>query len=507
MSEGTLPADDTDRLMRVRYEKMQRQIAEGETPFAYVYHRDSTAASIRSRFSEAGHDPSAEKVSVAGRVMRVRHHGRSCFIDLRDMTGRLQLYGTADRLGARYDRFTQFDEGDIMGAEGNVFRTRKGELTVLVLDYTPLAKSLRPLPEKYHGLRDVESRYRMRYVDLIVNEDSFSAFLMRSRFISSVRRWLDARGFIEVETPILTPLPGGALARPFVTHYNYLDQDFYLRIATELYLKRLIVGGMEKVYEIGKDFRNEDMDTTHNPEFTMMELYQAYSDYNDIMELTEQMLTEAIRDVKGTMELEYASATIDMSAPWSRMSMLEAVEKVGGIDLPEYSDRETLLNLCNRLQLINIRDDMSSGELVAEIFDQKVQPRLLQPTIIYDYPVEVSPLAKKKRGDSRFAERFEVFVSGMEIANAFSELNSPIEQRENFELQAARKSRGDEEAHAYDEDYITALEFGMPPTGGLGVGIDRLAMLLTGASNIKDVMLFPQLRRRQLSGPSPSSNL
>jgi lysyl-tRNA synthetase class 2 len=495
MPEDSYSEEELNRLIRIRYEKLQKLISKHKNPYAYSFNRNADASLVKSRFSNIGHEPSAEKVRLAGRVMRVRDHGKSCFVDLKDRSGRIQLYASVDRT-EEYNSFLELDEGDIIGVEGNVFRTKKGEITVSVLHFELLAKSLRPLPEKYHGLKDVESRYRMRYVDLIVNEDAFNNFIKRSRFISFLRRWLDQRDFIEVETPILTPIPSGALARPFITHYNFLQQDFYLRIATELYLKRLIVGGMEKVYEIGKDFRNEDMDTTHNPEFTMMELYQAYADYRDMMDLAEQMISEAVLETNGSLEVQYQSKHIDFRTPWRRISMLDAIREIGEIDLPEYEDREALYSLCTSLGLHDISDRMSSGELIAEIFDQRVQPVLMQPTIVFDYPAEVSPLAKKKRGDTRFAERFECFVNGFEVANAFSELNNPIEQKENFELQMEKKRAGDEEAHPYDEDYITALEFGMPPTGGLGVGIDRLVMLITGAQSIKDVILFPQLRRK-----------
>ncbi|MEM3851855.1 MAG: lysine--tRNA ligase [Methanomassiliicoccales archaeon] len=489
--------EEFNRLIEVRMEKLRQQIARGEVPYAYSYQRTATVAWVREHFADAGHEPSADSVRLAGRIMVVRDHGKSCFMDLKDMSGTLQLYGSINDLGDSYSRFLEVDAGDILGVEGAVFRTRKGELTLRVKDFTPLAKSLRPLPEKYHGLKDPEIRYRMRYLDLIVNDESMQTFVTRSKFISSMRRWLDSRGFLEVETPILTPIAGGALARPFKTYFNFLEQEFYLRIATELYLKRLIVGGMEKVYEIGKDFRNEDMDTTHNPEFTMMELYHAFADYTDMMDLTEHMLSNCIKETCGTLKFTYGDATIDFSGPWKRMSMLQAIHDVGEIDINDFKDKGELLTTASRLRLENITPEMDAGQLLSEIFDQRVQRLLVSPTIIYDHPASISPLAKKSRRDSFFAERFECFINGMEIANAFSELNNPLEQKENFEKQAARREAGDREAHPYDKDYVTALEYGLPPTGGLGVGIDRIVMLISGAQSIKDVMLFPQMRRKE----------
>jgi len=498
MDEDALSQQEFNRLMEIRLSKLKALLSSGQSPYAYSFERKNDAEGVKRDFSSVGHEPSEEEVSLAGRIMSVRDHGKSCFMSLQDRSGSIQIYAREDRLGTeRFSSFKELDAGDIIGIRGCVFRTRKGEITVEVTHFELLSKSIRPLPEKYHGLRDVEMRYRMRYVDLIVNANSMRTFMRRSYLISAIRRWLDQRGFIEVETPVLTPLPGGASARPFVTHYNYLDQDFYLRIATELYLKRLIVGGMEKVYEIGKDFRNEDMDTTHNPEFTMLELYQAYSDYTEIMELTENMLSSAIEGMAGNPVLEYQGKQIDFTPPWRRMSMVEAIEHEGGIELPDLQDREALFETGRRNGIAEIDREMRAGEIIAEIFEQRVEERLLQPTVIYDFPAEVSPLAKRKRGNPAFAERFEVFVNGFEIANAFSELNSPFEQRENFEGQQKKRVAGDEEAHPFDTDYITALEYGLPPTGGLGVGIDRVAMLLTNSPSIKDVMLFPQMRRKE----------
>ncbi|MCL5678360.1 MAG: lysine--tRNA ligase [Candidatus Thermoplasmatota archaeon] len=490
-------ADEVNRLMEVRRNKLKRQIELGLNPFAYSFSRTHTSAAVRENYASATHEPSADTVRVAGRIMSVRDHGKSCFMSLKDRSGTIQLYGREDKLGSDlYQLFKEIDAGDIIGIEGRVFRTRRGEITIDVTSFTPLAKSLRPLPEKFHGLRDVEARYRMRYVDLAVNDEVLSTFIMRSRIISAIRRWLDDRDFIEVETPVLTPVPGGALARPFVTHYNFLEQDFYLRIATELYLKRLIVGGMEKVYEIGKDFRNEDIDTTHNPEFTMLELYQAYADYKDIMSLTESLVSDTLLSVKGDYTVSYRGNSLDFKPPWRRITMVDAIREIGEID-GDADDAESLQKTAVKLKLEDIHDGMSAGELIAEIFDQKVQEMIVQPTIVYDHPVEVSPLAKKKRGDPRFAERFEPFVCGMEFGNAFSELNDPIEQKENFERQKARREGGDAEAHPYDEDYIAAMEYGLPPTGGLGLGIDRLCMVFSGTDSIKEVILFPQLKRKE----------
>lgn len=489
---------EMDRLMKIRFRKLQEQIDKGEESFAYSYNRDSDASTVKSKFSSAGHEPSTESVRLAGRIMVVRDHGKSCFMNLKDRSGTIQLYGRLDIMGAdEYGKFSVIDAGDIIGVEGNVFKTKKGEITVQVKSFKQLAKSLRPLPEKYHGLKDIETRYRMRYVDLAVNDNVMSNFILRAKFISLVRKWLDDRGYIEVETPILTSIPSGALAKPFITHYNYLDQDFYLRIATELYLKRLIVGGMEKVYEIGKDFRNEDMDTTHNPEFTMLELYEAYTDYGDMMRLTESLVSDCIYSLMGTHEIEYDGKRLNFAPPWRRLTMLDAIRDVGEIDIKDPADANELLRIAKELRLEKLKDDMSAGELIAEIYDQRVEGKMIQPTLVSEYPVEISPLAKRKRGNPAFAERFEGFVNGFEIANAFSELNSPLEQKANFEAQMARRAKGDEEAHPFDEDYITALEYGLPPTGGLGVGLDRIVMLLTNSSSIKDVMLFPQLKRKE----------
>ena len=488
--------EEINRLIEIRREKLRKLTENGVEAFAYSFKRTHTADEIKEKFADAGHEPSAETVSVAGRIMSVRDHGKSCFMNLRDRSGTVQIYGRQDKLGVEaYSSFKDTDAGDIIGVEGHAFKTRRGEITIDVSSFTQLAKSLRPLPEKFHGLRDVESRYRMRYVDLAVNEDVQKIFIMRSRIVSAMRGWLDERDFIEVETPVLTPVPGGALARPFSTHYNFLEQDFYLRIATELYLKRLIVGGMEKVYEIGKDFRNEDMDTTHNPEFTMLELYEAFSDYRDMMELTENMVSYALHEATGSFELNYRDHHLDFRAPWKRMSMVDAIRNVGEIDV-DFGDREELMKVARKLKLENIKEEMSAGELIAELFDQRVQEHIVQPTIVFDHPAEISPLAKRKRGDPRFAERFEPFVCGFEFGNAFSELNDPIQQKENFESQKKARERGNEEAHPYDADYITAMEYGLPPTGGLGLGIDRICMVFANVESIKEVILFPQMKRK-----------
>ena len=487
--------EETDRLIEIRREKLRKQTEKGIEPFAYSFRRTHTAAAVKEKFAGASHEPSSETVAVAGRVMSVRDHGRSCFMNLKDGSGTVQLYGRHDSLGAEaYSVFKDTDAGDILGVEGHAFKTRRGEITIDVSSFRQLAKSLRPLPEKFHGLKDVESRYRMRYVDLAVNDDVRKIFILRSRIVSAMRQWLDERDFIEVETPVLTPVPGGALAKPFATRYNFLERDFYLRVATELYLKRLIVGGMEKVYEIGKDFRNEDMDTTHNPEFTMLELYEAFADYRDMMELTENMVSYALHESAGTFEVNYRGQQLDFRPPWKRISMVDAIKSIGEIDV-DFGDRQELVKVARHLRLEDIREDMSAGELIAELFDQRVQGRIVQPTIVFDHPAEISPLAKKKRGDPRFAERFEPFVCGFEFGNAFSELNDPIQQKENFESQKKAREKGDEEAHPYDADYITAMEYGLPPTGGLGIGIDRLCMVFANVESIKEVILFPQLRR------------
>ena len=425
--------------------------------------------------------------------MTKRDHGKSSFANVQDSKGQIQIYVRQNIVGANlYEIYRKLDVGDIVGVKGVVFRTRTGEITVLASEFELLSKSLRPLPEKWHGLQDKETRYRQRYADLIVNREVKDVFVKRTRIVQAIRDYLNAINFIEVETPVLQPIYGGANARPFITHHNTLDQSLYLRIANELYLKRLIVGGFDRVYEFSKDFRNEGMDRDHNPEFTMLELYQAYADYEDIMCLTEQLIAHTAQEVVGSTGISFQGEEISLEPPWRRLTMIESIGVETGIDVESLNDNElhdTALDANVDLDGVESR-----GGTIAALFDTLVEPNLIQPTFICDYPIEVSPFAKKKRGDERFVERFEYFMVGMEMGNAFSELNDPIDQRERFIEQGKKFEAGDEEAFMVDEDYLRALEYGMPPTGGLGFGVDRLTMLLTDQRSIRDVIFFPQMR-------------
>ncbi|MCY3771710.1 MAG: lysine--tRNA ligase [Gemmatimonadetes bacterium] len=443
---------------------------------------------------------SAGPVTVAGRIVSKRGHGKSGFAHLLDRTGRIQVYVRLDRVGSgEYEIYDQLIEvGDFLGVKGAVFRTRTGEITVMADELKLLSKSLRALPEKWHGLRDVETRYRQRYVDLIINPGVKEVFLKRSRLIRSIQRFMDDEGFVEVETPILQPLYGGALARPFKTHHQALDMPLYMRIADELYLKRLIVGSMERVYEIGHDFRNEGIDRTHNPEFTMLEFYIAYVDYRYIMDLVERLFVRVFQEVNGTLNHTYQDQPIDMTPPWPRLSMLDAIREHAEVDVSGLATAE-LAAVCGDRGL-DVNAELGRGKMIDELFERFVQDRLVNPTFITDYPVEISPLAKRHRENPDLTERFELFICGSEFANAFSELNDPVDQRRRFEEQAEMQRKGDGEAHAMDHDYLRAMEYGMPPTGGCGIGIDRLAMLITDSANIKDVLLFPHLRRESSDG-------
>jgi lysyl-tRNA synthetase class 2 len=480
-----------------RREKLKELRARGVSPFAYHYERTHLAVEATAVFQ-----PGSEvDVRVAGRLVALRGHGKTTFAHLEDPSGRIQLYFRRDDLGeTAYDLLRLLDLGDIVGAAGTVFRTKTGEITVRVRELQLLAKALRPLPlgkedeggERHGTLSDPEQRARQRYADLAVHPAAREVFALRARVITALRRYLDGRGFVEVETPVLQPLYGGALARPFLTHHNALDARLYLRIATELYLKRCIVGGLERVYEIGKDFRNEGIDRLHNPEFTMLEFYQAYVDYTDVMAILEDMLSRLVTELCGAPAIERFGTTFDFSPPWPRLAYRDLVQRHAGLDLKTATD-EALRSALRRREVSDVAA-MPRTKLVDELFKTVVEPGLEQPTFVVDYPIEISPLAKPKRGDPSLAERFELFVQGRELANAFSELNDPDEQRARFEAQVAARAAGDQEAHQLDGDYVRALEYGMPPTGGAGLGIDRLVMLLAEQPSIRDVILFPLLR-------------
>ena len=477
---------DDDR--RAKLESLREQ---GIDPFPHSFPDRTEIAAVREHHDgiEAGVETD-ERVRIAGRITARRGHGKASFLDLRDGTGQLQVQARVDELGDTYERLLSLDLGDIVGIEGIVFASKRGELSVRADAWELLAKSLRPPPEKFHGLEDTETRYRKRELDLIANAETRELFAKRAATIAAVRRWLDSRGFVEVETPVLQPLYGGALARPFTTHHNALDRDLYLRIATELYLKRLIVGGIDKVYELGKDFRNEGVSHKHNPEFTMLEWYEAYADYEDIARELESMVAEVARAVTGDTKVERDGETIDLTPPWRRITLRDAIREQTGIDVLEHPSREDLAAAMGS----EPDPEEGWGKLVDGLLSKEVEPNLIAPTFITDYPVELSPFAKVHRSDDRLVERWEAFAGGMEISNAFTELNDPDEQRRRFEAQRAEQERGDEETQPYDEAFVEALEHGMPPTGGAGLGIDRLVMILTGARSLREVLLFPAMR-------------
>ena len=492
---------DTDsQLFEVRLQKLERLRAKGIEPYPHRYERTHTtgeaASYLESEQERRGQDARTDEVSIAGRIVGFRRMGRATFIDLQDQPGRIQVMLRRNLLPDTYEALLDLDFGDWLGVSGPVFRTKSGETTVEVHEWTLLSKSLRAPPEKWHGLADVEMRFRQRYLDLIASEESRRIAVTRSRIVSALRRFMDGRGYMEVETPVLVPVPAGGTARPFETHYKSLDRDLYLRIATELYLKRLIVGGLEKVYEVGRIFRNEGLDLTHNPEFTMMESYEALADYNDVMRLVEEMVHSLAQEILGASTVEFEGQSIDLAPPWPRLDLREEIKRRTGIDFLESSDIETLRTEMRAIGLVT--DQQASwGGLVDKLLSSAVEPHLVQPTFLVDYPVEMSPLAKRKRDDQRVVERFEGFVAGMELCNAFSELNDPVEQRRRMEMQEALRDRfHDEETDRLDEDFLVALEHGMPPTGGLGLGIDRLVMLFAGQRSIREVVLFPQLRSR-----------
>ena len=482
-----------ERITKQRLDSLTRIRARGIDPYPHSYHPSHTIREAITLFGQQ--EESSQDISLAGRMMSKRSMGKISFLDIRDNSGKIQLALRYDLLGReRYEFLQDIDIGDIIGVEGKLFRTKAGELTLEVSDFAMLCKSLRPLPEKWHGLADVEKRYRQRYLDLISNEESKSIFISRSKIITAIRSFLDKQGFMEVETPVLQPHAGGALARPFVTHHHALDEDLYLRIALELHLKRLVVGGFDKVYEMARAFRNEGISVKHNPEFTLLECYQAYSDYNDMMRLVEEMFSYVVREVLGGTKLTYNGNTIDFNLPWQRLYLCEAIREYCGIDFEDYPDAASLRTRMTELDM-DVDPTKGRGRLIDELISTFVEPNLVQPTFLLDYPVEMSPLAKRKRGNDRLVERFEGFVAGMETANAFTELNDPLEQRERFRQQL-KGQVADEEVEIADEDFLQALEYGMPPTGGLGMGIDRLVMLLTNQQSIREVILFPQLKTK-----------
>ncbi len=497
MSENAIrePISAKESIRQRRLEKLAELVDKGINPYPYTFDKNANAVDLQEKYKDlpAGEE-TEDKYAVAGRVMAIRNTGM--FIDLMDATGKIQIFSHKENMDPEMVKTLKLvDVGDILGFYGTIRRTPRGELSIKATSYKILSKSLQTLPEKFHGLTDVETRYRQRYVDLIVNEKTRDTFRKRSLIISKIREFLNNDGYMEVETPILQTLASGANARPFNTHHNALDMDLTMRIALELYLKRLIVGGVsERVYEIGKCFRNEGIDTRHNPEFTMIELYQAYADYNDMMTLTENMVAYVAQEVLGTLKIKYGENEIDLTPPWDRKTMIGSIKEATGIDFLDIFTAEEAIQKAREIN-VSVDDDMNWGQVVDAVFEAKVEPSLIQPCHIIDYPREISPLAKVHRENDRLTERFETRVNGWEIANAFSELSDPIDQRYRFEAQALAKANGDEEAMAIDEDYINALEYGMPPTGGMGMGIDRLVMLLTDSQTIRDVIAFPTMRR------------
>ncbi|WP_054750778.1 lysine--tRNA ligase [Lacticaseibacillus thailandensis] len=483
--------------MRVRREKMQALRDAGIDPFGHRFDRTHTAGQLHDQFGELDKDELNDRhidVVIAGRMMSKRGKGKVGFADIHDRTGKIQIYVRKDMVGdENYQIFKKSDLGDILGVAGDVIKTDMGELTVRASHVTFLTKALRPMPDKYHGLTDVEAKYRQRYLDLIANRDSFDRFVKRTKIVSAVREYLDQNGFLEVETPVLHNQAGGANARPFITHHNALDIDLYMRIALELHLKRLIVGGMERVYEIGRVFRNEGVDTKHNPEFTELETYAAFWDLGDVMDETEGIFRYVAQKVLGSGKITYQGQDIDLDAPFQRVHMVDAIKAKTGIDFWQPMTQEQAQQLAQEHH-VKVEPYWKVGHIINAFFEEFVEDTLVQPTFIYGHPIEISPLAKKDEKDPRFTQRFELFIDGNEYGNAFTELNDPIDQRQRFEAQAAEKSAGNDEAQPIDEDFIEALEYGMPPTGGLGIGIDRLVMLLTDAASIRDVLLFPTLR-------------
>lgn len=491
---------ELSELLQIRRNKLDELRKLGIDPFGGKYEREHHAGEILKQYDELSKEELEEKqveVNLAGRIMAKRGMGKASFAHIQDLSGRIQIYVRQDSVAeAQYEAFSILDLGDIIGVKGVLFKTKTGETTVKVKELEVLSKSLYPLPEKFHGLKDVELRYRQRYVDLIINPDVQKTFITRSRIIQSMRRYLDSQGYLEVETPTLHSIAGGAAARPFITHHNALDMELYMRIAIELHLKRLIVGGLEKVYEIGRVYRNEGISTRHNPEFTMIELYEAYADYKDIMALTENLIAHIAQEVLGTQVISYQGHEVDLTPQWRRVSMVDAVKEVVGVDFSVDMSNEEAHRLAKEHK-VPVETHMTFGHILNAFFEQFVEETLIQPTFVTGHPVEISPLAKKNDVDPRFTDRFELFIVAREHANAFSELNDPIDQRQRFEAQMKEKEQGNDEAHEMDEDFLRALEYGMPPTGGLGIGIDRLIMLLTNSPSIRDVLLFPHMRNKE----------
>lgn len=492
---------ELNELLVIRRNKLDELRALGIDPFGQKFDRSHTAQQVLDAYDSQSKEELAEmdvEVRLAGRIMQKRGMGKASFAHIQDLSGKIQLYVRKDTVDEKeYQAFDMLDIGDIVGVYGTVFKTQTGETSVKAKSITVLSKSLYPLPDKFHGLKDVEMRYRQRYVDLIMSQDVRDSFILRSKIIQSMRRYLDGQGYLEVETPTLHAIAGGASARPFITHHNALDMQLYMRIAIELHLKRLIVGGLEKVYEIGRVYRNEGISTRHNPEFTMIELYEAYADYKDIMSLTERLIAHIAQEVLGTTKITYGEHQVDLTPEWRRVSMVDAVKEVTGVDFGRHMTDEEVRQLAKEHK-VQVEPHWTFGHILNAFFEEFVESTLIQPTFITGHPVEISPLAKKNDQDPRFTDRFELFIVAREHANAFTELNDPIDQRERFEAQLVEKEHGNDEAHEMDDDFIRALEYGMPPTGGLGIGIDRLVMLLTNAPSIRDVLLFPHMRDRQI---------
>ncbi|MCL6574193.1 MAG: lysine--tRNA ligase [Bacillus sp. (in: Bacteria)] len=494
-----LSQEELNDQVLVRREKMNMMRENGQDPFGKRFERTHLSNELIEQYAELEkEDLEMENISVtlAGRIMTKRGKGKAGFAHIQDLAGQIQVYVRQDAVGEeQYKLFISADLGDIVGVVGTLFKTKMGEFSVKVTGFVHLTKALRPLPDKFHGLKDVEQRYRQRYLDLIMSPDSKATFIARSRIIQSMRHYLDNHGYLEVETPMMHSIAGGASARPFITHHNALDMQLFMRIAIELHLKRLIVGGLEKVYEIGRVFRNEGVSTRHNPEFTMIELYEAYADFRDIMSLTENLIAYIAKEVVGSTTVQYGEYEVDLKPEWKRLHMVDAIKEYTGADFWVEMSVDEARKLAKE-HGVEIKDTMLYGHIVNEFFEQKVEEKLIQPTFIYGHPVEISPLAKKNDEDTRFTDRFELFIVAREYANAFTELNDPIDQRERFEAQLEEREQGNDEAHMMDEDFLEALEYGMPPTGGLGIGIDRLVMLLTNSPSIRDVLLFPLMRHR-----------